>query len=271
VASYRRNVGASLERVWENIHDWEHLPWVHRSSFRAIEHIDSGGWGWRAVVTLPAASDAKDASQEAARASERELLIELVRDGSSDRYVTRMLEGPGAGTEIWTTLTPRDETRTGIAVEFHVLAVAPVHAEAIGSVYTELYRRLWDEDEAMMQHRARELAGRVSVTDPAPLELGDVDALRARVPVVVVFAGRRWRIVSIDGQFEVHGCACPHALGPLDASTVEAGRIRCPWHGYTFDVRTGRSADGRGLRLPEPPRLVTDARTATASMVKNTL
>ena len=30
VATYRRRIGASLERVWENVHDWEHLPWLHR-------------------------------------------------------------------------------------------------------------------------------------------------------------------------------------------------------------------------------------------------
>ncbi len=25
-ADYRREIGASIERVWENVHDWEHLP-----------------------------------------------------------------------------------------------------------------------------------------------------------------------------------------------------------------------------------------------------
>ena len=33
VAVYRRRIGASLERVWENVRDWEHLPWLHRQSF----------------------------------------------------------------------------------------------------------------------------------------------------------------------------------------------------------------------------------------------
>ena len=32
--------------------------------------------------------------------------------------------------------------------------------------------------------------------------------------------------------------------------------IECPWHRYRFDLRTGRSCDGRGLRLPPAPRVV---------------
>ena len=41
VAVYRRTIAASLERVRENVHDWEHLPWLHRESFSSI---DSGAW-----------------------------------------------------------------------------------------------------------------------------------------------------------------------------------------------------------------------------------
>jgi nitrite reductase/ring-hydroxylating ferredoxin subunit len=32
--------------------------------------------------------------------------------------------------------------------------------------------------------------------------------------------------------------------------------VRCPWHDYAFDVRTGQSADGRNLSLATPPSLV---------------
>ena len=28
-AVYKREVAASLERVWENVYDWEHLPFLH--------------------------------------------------------------------------------------------------------------------------------------------------------------------------------------------------------------------------------------------------
>ena len=39
VATYRRTIHASLERIWENVLDWEHLPWLHRSAFAAAELV----------------------------------------------------------------------------------------------------------------------------------------------------------------------------------------------------------------------------------------
>ena len=53
-----------------------------------------------------------------------------------------------------------------------------------------------------------------------------------------------------------YAATCPHWLGPLDATPVVDGCVRCPWHGYRFDVRSGGSADGRGLRLATPPRVL---------------
>jgi nitrite reductase/ring-hydroxylating ferredoxin subunit len=56
-----------------------------------------------------------------------------------------------------------------------------------------------------------------------------------------------------DGALVAHGTICPHWLGPLEDAVPQNGRLRCPWHGYLFDVRTGTSVDGRGYRLA--PRL----------------
>ena len=47
VARYQRTIYAPLERVWENVLDWEHLPHLHASSFNYIELDDGGEWGWR--------------------------------------------------------------------------------------------------------------------------------------------------------------------------------------------------------------------------------
>ena len=46
VATYRRRVHASLERVWENVLDWEHLPHLHDTSFDYCS-LDEAGLGWR--------------------------------------------------------------------------------------------------------------------------------------------------------------------------------------------------------------------------------
>ena len=33
---------------------------------------------------------------------------------------------------------------------------------------------------------------------------------------------------------------CPHAGGPLGKGHVSGTRVTCPWHGWQFDVTTGR-------------------------------
>jgi len=248
VSVYRRTVAASMERVWENVHDWEHLPWLHNGSFSSIELEDSGPWGWRARIGLqpPGAG---------------EILLELVLDDSGDRYVSRTLAGPGAGTEIWTRLNAEGAHSTRVEVEFHVPGVPPERVESTGAAFVALYTRLWDEDEAMMRERTLQLQARAappSAPSESSQDLGSLTALRARLPRVVEYGAHRFRIVEVGDELAVHAVVCPHLLGPLDACEVKGGRIRCPWHGFEFDIRTGRSSDGRGLRLRPAPRLEID-------------
>ena len=48
---YTREVGAGVERIWENVFDWEHLPVLHEMYFNAVELIEIGDWGWRVALT----------------------------------------------------------------------------------------------------------------------------------------------------------------------------------------------------------------------------
>jgi nitrite reductase/ring-hydroxylating ferredoxin subunit len=248
VAVYRRTVAASLERVVENVLDWEHLPWLHRGSFSSIELLDAGDSGWRAKVGLQPASPS------------RAVEIEVRFEPSPERYVTRTLRGAGEGTEIWTRITPRADHETAIEVEFLVPGVAAAARDAVGKAYLALYKRLWDEDEAMMRRREaelRELRARPRGNGggmPA-VALGRLAELRARLPLVVESGGRSYRVVELDGELVAHATVCPHKLGPLEECAIEDGALRCPWHGYRFDVRTGQSRDGRRLRLPAAPRV----------------
>jgi nitrite reductase/ring-hydroxylating ferredoxin subunit len=248
VAVYHRRVAASAARVWENVRDWEHLPWLHRTSFRSIALADEGAWGWRARVGLPPDPGGP------------EIDLELRIDPDAPRYVARTLAGPGAGSEIWTRVTAAGPRETDVTVEFWLSGVAPAQADALGAAYTALYRRLWDEDEAMMRRRSAALDGPRAATAraesvPATLELGPLAALRARLPLCVELAGARWRLLELDGALVAHAAHCPHWQGPLEDAPVEDGIVTCPWHGWRFDLRSGRSADGRGARLPAAPRV----------------
>jgi nitrite reductase/ring-hydroxylating ferredoxin subunit len=248
VASYARCIRADIERVWENVRDWEHLPWLHRASFRSIALEEEGSWGWRARIGL---------------ANAREIRLELVIDGL--RYVSRTLEGDGAGGEIWTTLAPRDATRTDIEVEFRVPGVSADAAPKLGALYTALYTRLWDEDEAMMQRRSALLAPDAAPRgalppEAAPLDLGPLDEVRRRAPFTIEFEGRAFRVALLDDTLHAWSTQCPHRLGPLPEAPDADGGLRCPWHGYRFELRSGRGcAEAARLRLLPAPRIVVGA------------
>lgn len=249
VATYRRTIGASLDRVWENVLDWEHLPYVHSGSFADIQCDHAGEWGWRATIRSPGGDDLTN--------------IELLTDRLSDRYVTRVLDGPGAGGEVWTTVAGVEAHATDIVVEFCAHVPDGVAPESLGDGYLALYDRLWSEDEQMMQQRQLELdrkdAQSPASSSSAPVDLGSEAEVRAGIPLRVEAFGTALHVIDVDGELIVHSLVCPHQLGPLDNAVVKEGEVECPWHGYRFDVRTGRSCDGRRLRLATPARLEIEA------------
>jgi hypothetical protein len=141
VATYRRTIHASLERIWENVLDWEHLPWLHRKSFAAIQLLEQTPEGWRARVTLAPAE------------KKREAVIVIAADMPNLRYWSRTVEGQGAGNGVLTCLNPVSQQATDIVVEFYAPSLPPDKAHALGNSYLRLYEQLWDEDERMMQRR----------------------------------------------------------------------------------------------------------------------
>ena len=234
-AVYERSLPVSEERVWENVLDWEHLPYLHDSSFGGITCHEAGDWGWRARVVGRGADD--DGFE-----------IELLLAETRDRYVTRTLTGAAAGSEIWTTVMPRAAHRTDVRVEFHLPAVLGDALEAIGQGYVGVYTQLWDEDEHMMCERQRQLDARANAGAPGreTIDLGPVSELSAtRVdtktagPIRVEAHGDTWFAYSV---------VCPHLLGPVSLES-DGRTLYCPWHGYRFDPVSGRSCDGRRLRL----------------------
>lgn len=253
-ARYVREVAAPIASVWENVHDWEHLPWLHAQAFRSISLRSSGDWGWHADVGFPG-----DAAAD----------VEVVIDHAASCYVARTrMEGEVRG-ETWTRLTPLPEDRTGVEVDFLLPeASADTLAEA-GAAMVALYTGLWDQDEEMIRVRdATRPSGTRSEGKPTSLDLGDWASLRSSLPRVFEFAGARFVLALHEGEPIVYAAECPHWRGPLEACEIEEdGSIVCPWHGYRFDAVRGRSLDGRGLRLRPPPRFEIDSSSGEARLV----
>jgi thiamine pyrophosphate-dependent acetolactate synthase large subunit-like protein/nitrite reductase/ring-hydroxylating ferredoxin subunit len=56
-------------------------------------------------------------------------------------------------------------------------------------------------------------------------------------------------LTHIDGEYHAMDNRCPHQAGPLGEGSIEKGKngeclLRCPWHGWDFDPKTGLPPGG---------------------------
>jgi nitrite reductase/ring-hydroxylating ferredoxin subunit len=97
--------------------------------------------------------------------------------------------------------------------------------------------------------------------------------LAAEIPVgsakCVSLGSQRLAIFNVGGAYYGIGNRCPHSGGPLCEGIITGaleylgdrvvrwGRdgeiVRCPWHGWEFDITTGISITEPGLRVPSYP------------------
>jgi nitrite reductase (NADH) small subunit len=49
-------------------------------------------------------------------------------------------------------------------------------------------------------------------------------------------------IANVDGKFYAISNTCLHRGGPLGQGTLSSQIVTCPWHGWQYDVTTGKVA-----------------------------
>ncbi len=68
--------------------------------------------------------------------------------------------------------------------------------------------------------------------------------MRPDVPQLVIIGDRRIALILHEGTFLAVQDSCTHNGESLSKGKINfLGEIICPWHGYRFDLRTGRACD----------------------------
>jgi len=81
--------------------------------------------------------------------------------------------------------------------------------------------------------------------------LADVEPGRPRL---VELGDRRVVLAKVGDAVYACGDVCAHQGGPLSEGRLSGPRLACPWHGWTYDVRTGRCVfPQRGGSVPSYP------------------
>ncbi|MBZ4319191.1 Rieske (2Fe-2S) protein [Streptomyces huiliensis] len=116
--------------------------------------------------------------------------------------------------------------------------------------------------EAMTGAAPREAAGAVQ------------EAAEAVEAVVEPLPDGKGCVVRLGDRVVRVPARCPHRGAPLAAGLVTGVFLECPWHGATFDLRTGRRVRGPQCAdiavrpLPPDGRAATDGPARTAVPAK---
>ena len=58
-------------------------------------------------------------------------------------------------------------------------------------------------------------------------------------------------LANVAGTIYAFGDSCRHQGGPLSSGVLIDGTVTCPWHGWTYDIRTGKAiVPPVGIRVP---------------------
>lgn len=91
-------------------------------------------------------------------------------------------------------------------------------------------------------------------------QLIPLDRCRAGGGTFVEHRGRELAVFCTTDPPSVHVTdnSCPHASGNLSGGEVTGGTVSCPWHHWTFDLRSGRCTHSAQARVPVYPAEVRD-------------
>ncbi len=122
-------------------------------------------------------------------------------------------------------------------------AVAPVKPSRVGSAKSiETVARqpaLRGTDE----QAGKAPTGEALATETKWYKVADSDEVSENSVHAAEAGPRTIALTRLDGQYGAVDGLCPHQGGPLSEGALEDGILRCPWHGWGFDPRTGEPSD----------------------------
>jgi nitrite reductase/ring-hydroxylating ferredoxin subunit len=81
-----------------------------------------------------------------------------------------------------------------------------------------------------------------------------INKLASQKPQLLILHGKRICLVNDHGKFKAVQDACSHNGESLSKGKVNhLGEIVCPWHGYRFELSTGRACDSSSPDLVTYP------------------
>jgi nitrite reductase/ring-hydroxylating ferredoxin subunit len=65
--------------------------------------------------------------------------------------------------------------------------------------------------------------------------------------------GKAVAVANVDGKFYAISNTCLHRGGPLGQGPLEGKIVTCPWHGWEYDVTTGKISQNPAVGVSSYP------------------
>ncbi len=65
--------------------------------------------------------------------------------------------------------------------------------------------------------------------------------------------GKAIALANVGGKFYAISNTCLHRGGPLGQGVIDGGVVTCPWHGWQYDVTTGKVAQNPAVGVDSYP------------------
>ncbi len=81
------------------------------------------------------------------------------------------------------------------------------------------------------------------------VKVASKNEIRSGTGKVVDINGISIAILNDNGKFFAISNTCAHMQGPLGEGTCSEGKVTCPWHGWTYDLKTGKNTFNEDIKL----------------------
>lgn len=83
---------------------------------------------------------------------------------------------------------------------------------------------------------------------PGFVKLATLEQIPLGEAFEVEYEGRIYALFNVGGTIHAIDGVCPHQGGPLADGVLEGTCVSCPWHGWQFDVTTGKTPLGPKIK-----------------------
>lgn len=94
---------------------------------------------------------------------------------------------------------------------------------------------------------------------PERMALLPLDQLHPGQMKCVIVDGLPIGVANVDGHVYAFDDACRHEGGPLSSGVLIDDTVTCPWHGWTYQLRSGKAmVPPVGIRIRVYPVVIID-------------